>query len=324
MTEDAGQSPRAQKRRAIAFILGATLLWSIPSLAIKYLTTYMDLFTQNLVRFVAASAFLWIVCLAKIPRQVLAPSVLLRVLPAFAAVMIYQYVYTRAFYMRDLMPGLAYMLVKSTVFITAVLSCIFFADERRVVRDRRFLMGAGFSVLGLAGFAVAGMTGSAPAPQAPGAPGGTLMIGLLLILTSAFFWSLYTVPVKRLVRHGSPLVAYTYVCTLMTLVFAAMTLAEGKPHLEVPPGGKGVWMWTVAIASGALCVGAAHVMYYYAIRTLGATVCGTVSLSNTFLPPVLSLFIFGERLNPWGLAAGACLVAGAALTLRAEPVESEQ
>jgi drug/metabolite transporter (DMT)-like permease len=146
----------------------------------------------------------------------------------------------------------------------------------------------------------------------------------LLILTAAFFWSLYTILVKRVVRRGSPLVAYTYVCTLMTLAFAVLSCAQGTRRLDVPAGGMGAWVWTVAVASGALCVGAAHVLYYHAIRTLGTMVCGMVNLANTFLPPLLSVFLFDERLSPWSLASGGLLVAGAAFTLRAEPVESEQ
>ena len=307
-----------ERQKGIAFIVLATVAWSFPALAIKYLTGYMDLYTQNLVRFTSASAMLWAVCLIRSRREALAGAKeLLRVLPAAAAAFAYQYCWVTAFYMRSVLPGMAYLLIKSTVIMTAVLSFAFFRDERSVIRDRRFVIGGALSLIGLSVFVLAAYKAD---PGQASAAGGTLVWGVLLILVSCFFWSLYTVLVKLLVRRGSPLVTYTYVCTLMTFAFAALTALKGEP-VNVPGGLEGAWVWTVAVGSGALCVGAAHVLYYYGIRILGTTVCGTVSLTNTFVPPLLSAFIFDERLLAGHIAAGVVLVIGAAFTLQARPKE---
>lgn len=305
------------RRRSIAFILLATLLWSFPALAVKFLTRYADLYAQNVIRFTSASALLWAVCLVRARREALAGlPILLRVLPATAATFAYQYCYVRALYVPDLLPGLAYLVGKSWVPFTALLSFAFFADERAVIRDWRFLTGVLLALGGVIGL----LPGDGAAAGAgTGVAGGTLGLGLLLIVASSVFWSLYTVLVKLLVRRGSPLVAFTYVCSLLTVAFVLLATLTGESRLDIPDGAEGVAVWAVAIGSGALCIGAAQVFYYYSIRTLGMAVCSTVLLSATFFAPLLSVLLFREQLGARQIVAGLVLIAGCALTIQARP-----
>ena len=305
------------RQRGITFLLCTMVLWSFPTLAIEFLTEYMDLYTQSLVRFTAASVFLWTVCLVRSRKELLAGAwVLLRALPAVLAVFGYQYLVVRALYMKNVLPGLTFMVVRATVLFTAVMSCIFFADERSVMRDRRFIIGALLCLAGLAGFVVIGAGSGAPVDPASGV---ALIWGVLTILASAFCWSLYTILIKLLVRKGSPLVTYTYICTLMTIAFAALTYFKGEPLDKIPGGMRGAWVWIVAVGSGALCVGVGHVCYYYGIRILGTTVCATALLANMFFTPLLSHFIFGERFGWLHVVAGALLIVGSFFTIRARP-----
>ena len=75
----------------------------------------------------------------------------------------------------------------------------------------------------------------------------------------------------------------------------------------------------MAVGSGALCVGAAHVCYYYGIRTLGTAVCATVLLANAFVAPLLSMQWFNERFTAVHVVAGVVLVIGSAFTIHARP-----
>jgi len=305
------------RRRGVAFLFCTMVLWSFPTLAIKFLTGYMDLYTQNLVRFTAASAFLWTVCLVRSRKELLeGAGMLVRLVPAVLAVFGYQWLVVRALYMKNVLPGLTFMVVRSTVLFTAVMSCIFFADERSVMRDRRFIIGALLCIAGLGGFFVIGASSDAPADPASGT---ALVWGVLIILASAFCWSLYTIFIKLLVRKGSPLVTYTYICTLMTAAFAVLTYLNGEPLDRVPGGMRGAWVWIVAAGSGALCVGAGHVCYYYGIRILGTTVCATALLANMFFTPLLSHLIFGEVFGWLHLLGGGLLIAGSFFTIRARP-----
>lgn len=305
-----------EHRRAIVFILLATVFWSFPALAVKFLTRYSDLYAQNVVRFASASVLLWGVCLVRARREALSGlPMLLRVFPATIASFAYQYCYVRALYVPALLPGLAYLVAKLWVPFTAFLSFALFADERSLIRDWRFLTGVVLSLAGVIGL----LPGNVGAEAWARTAGGTLGLGLLLIVASSVFWSLYTVFVKLLVRRGSPLVAFTYVCSLITLAFLLLAVLTGESRFHVPAGAEGVAVCVVAIGSGALCIGAAQVLYYYSIRTLGTVVCSTVLLSATFLAPLLSVLLFGERLGLRQAVAGLVLIAGCALTVQAQP-----
>jgi drug/metabolite transporter (DMT)-like permease len=304
------------RREGILALIGATVLWSFPALAIEFLTGHLDIYTQNAVRIGCAAAFLWGVCLVRSRREALAAARLLpRVLPAFFALLAYQYLYVRALYLEDVLPGLAYMLLKSTVFFTAAMSCVLFADERALWRSGRFRIGATLSVLGVGGFIAIGARVPGNGGSGGGGPG--LLIGVGVLLAAAVFWSLYTVLIKLLVRRGSALVSYTYVCTLLAVAFAALAAANGRPGELIPRDATGWGVLAVAVVSGVACVGLAHVCYYVAIRSLGTTTSGMVMLSNTFLTPLLSMLWFGERITGWHVLAGGTLVAGSAFTLLA-------
>ncbi len=304
------------RRMGVVNILATMVMWGFAAIAIEFLTRYLDLWTQNFARIASAAVFLWAVCLIRSGREFLAqvPRLLVRTAPAFLAFFIYQYLYVRALYMQNVLPGLAYMLLQASVFFTVLLSCILFADERAVVRDRRFQIGAFLSVIGLGGFVVVGLRSD------PGGVGGTpLIVGVLILLSSCIFWALYTVLIKLLVRRGSPLATYTCVCTMMALAFGVLTFTVGEPADLIPRGTIGIWVLLVAFGSGILFVGAAHVTYFHAIRALGATVSGTVLLAGTFLTPVLSVIIFGEVLSVWSILSGIILITGSAYALQARP-----
>jgi drug/metabolite transporter (DMT)-like permease len=297
----------------------AALLWAFPSLAIEFLTEHLDLLTQNAARFVAAAVFLWAVCLIRSRREALAAIRLVpRVLPAFAAVLTYQFLFVRALYLEDVLPGLAYMLLNSTVFFTALASVFLFSDERALWRQRRFQVGALLSASGVGGFVVIGaLLGGDGGNGAAEAGGSGLLIGVVVLLAAAMCWSTYTVLIKLLVRSGSVLVSYTYICTLLAIAFTVLSAVYGRPADLVPRDGTGWLVLLIAVVSGVGCVGLAHVLYYSAIRSLGTTRCGMVMLSNTFLTPLLSMLWFGEILTVWHILAGGTLMAGSAFTLLA-------
>jgi len=307
--------PALSRGAGIACVLLAALAWAFPSMAIKYLTQFTDLYTQNFYRFLSACAVLWAVCLVRFRRETVQEfGVLLRLAPATLACFAYQYVWVRALYMPRLMPGLAYLITHSTVIFNVVLSVLCFADERSVVRDRRFLLGLTLALAGMLGFLPGG-----GAESGAEASGPALVWGVMLVMLGSFFWALYTILIKLLVRRGSPLVAYTYLCTAMLAAFAGLTAVHGDFGALLPSAEIGWAPLVVAVASGAACVGAAHVLYYYAIRTLGTTVCGTTLLASSFLTPLLSAWWFGETFRLLHIIAATVLIAGGMLTLQARP-----
>ena len=310
-----GANHRHSRAAGIAFILLAALSWSFPALAIKHLTKFTDLYTQNFYRFLSACAVLWIICLVRFRRETREElGVLLRLLPAALVCFAYQICWVKALYIKDFMPGLAYLVTKCTVIFNVVLSVAFFADERSIVRDKRFIIGLALALVGMTGFLPTGETS-----DAAGAP---IFWGVVLVMLGSFFWASYTVLIKLLVRRGSPIVAYTYLCTAMLVAFTALTAAKGDFGALLPNAEIGWWPLLIAVASGAVCVGGAHVLYYYGIRALGTTVCGTTLLASSFLTPLFSAWWFDETFRPLHILAATVLIIGGMITLQARPART--
>jgi drug/metabolite transporter (DMT)-like permease len=320
LTPDAEHLPpgSAHSRAAgIVFILLAALAWSFPALAIKHLTKFTDIYTQNFYRFASACAVLWIICLVRFRRETREElGILLRLLPAAVICFAYQICWVKALYIKDFMPGLAYLITKCTVIFNVLLSVAFFADERSIVRDKRFIIGLALALIGMAGFL--------PAGQGDGATTTPIFWGVLLVMLGSFFWALYTVLIKLLVRRGSPIVAYTYLCTAMLIAFTGLTAAFGDFGALLPNAEIGWWPLLIAIASGAICVGGAHVLYYYGIRVLGTTVCGTTLLASSFLTPLFSFWWFDETFQLLHILAAAVLIVGGMIALHARPDKPQE
>ena len=74
----------------------------------------------------------------------------------------------------------------------------------------------------------------------------------------------------------------------------------------------------IMLSSGVLCIGIAHTLYYYALRTLTVSVCATMLLTTPLGTLALSHWLFGEQMTSGQILSGILLLAGGALTLLAK------
>ena len=65
-------------------------------------------------------------------------------------------------------------------------------------------------------------------------------------------------------------------------------------------------------------VGIAHVLYYFALKRIGATIPSLLQLASPVLVLGISRVWFGEALNSWQYVFGVLLLAGAALAVKAQ------
>ena len=80
----------------------------------------------------------------------------------------------------------------------------------------------------------------------------------------------------------------------------------------------GGWQWACVVISGVMCIALGHVLYYAAIKRIGATIPSLVILSQPFAVLAISHVVFEESLNVFQLASGAVLLAGSALAIWAQ------
>jgi len=283
--------------------VGALALWSFGPNFIKYLTEYMDLWTQNFIRYCIACLF-WLPFLAlSIRRGRLDRSIWLRALPPAGTNIIMQSLWAAAFYYID--PAFMVLLTKTSIIWIAGFSLIFFPDERALIKSKRFWAGLGLCVLGVAG--VLYFKGDFTAK-------GTLT-GVVIGLACAFMWGIYTVTVKIAFRDFDSRSGFAVICiyTVLGLGVVAAIFGDVPACMDI-----GVRPWAVVVVSAVLSIALAHVLYYTAIKRIGATIPALVILTQPIPVLAISYFVFGESLNVIQLIFGVILLIGAALAIWAQ------
>ncbi len=299
------------RNRAIFDISMSAFLWGLPPLLIHYFAGYLDAHTQNFWRYASAVVFLWIYGW-KTGQPLFSGRVapLLRTLPTAALVVIYQCGFTLSLYYA--LPALISLLIQLSLVVAIVLSCIFFADERRVVRSPWFLAGACAALGGAVGMVV--FSRQFFAAQSQPAEWRSMAIAVVLISVAAVFWGAYSVAIKWCMRVLPPYPAFANVATFATLGFFALTLLRGKigAFFQMPTA-AGIAL----ILSGVGCIGIAHIFYARAIRQLGVGICNTVILTSPIVASIGSWVFFHERFTALQLASALVLLGGAAAAIRA-------
>ena len=139
-------TPRLLTSLAALSCIGTLICWSSAPLFIKYLTGYLDLWTQNLLRYVAACLFWLPFLLIAAKTGQLPRAVWKRALLPFIPNIIMQNLWAAAFYYID--PGFASLLSTTAFLWVIILSVIFFADERRLSASRLFRLSIVLSIVG--------------------------------------------------------------------------------------------------------------------------------------------------------------------------------
>lgn len=288
---------------AVLSCFGTLICWTSAPLFIKYLTGYLDLWTQNLLRYASACLF-WLPFLIAEIKMGRAPKKIwkLAMLP-FIPNIIMQNLWAAAFYYID--PGFASLLATTAFLWVIVLSIIFFADERRLLSNRRFVLSIILSIAGLSGVTF----------FHPAFGRSYTLIGIVIVVIYGFIWGLYGVSVKIVFRHIDSRVGFSVVSIYTVIALFILTMFMGRPSmcLVMPISG-----WMAVVVSGITGIALGHVFYYSSIRRLGSTTPSLIQLAQPFLVLLISYPLFGESLNVFQWLSGIALVAGSALAITSE------
>jgi len=283
--------------------LGALCFWALGPNFIKYLTRYMDAWTQNLLRYFVACLF-WLPFLAlSVRRKRFDKRIWRRALLPAAANIVMQSLWAAAFYYID--PAFMVLLTKTTIVWIAGFSLVFFPEERTLAKSRRFWLGLGLCVVGVVGVLYF---------KDDFAARGT-MVGVVIGLAAAFMWGVYTVTVRMAFRDIDSRTGFSVISIYTVVGLAGFALAFGKLGDCL---NMGVKPWAVVVGSAVMCIALAHVLYYAAMRRIGATIPALVILAQPFAVLAISYVVFGESLNVLQLVFGAALLVGAGLAVWAQ------
>ncbi|MFC1635430.1 DMT family transporter, partial [Planctomycetota bacterium] len=277
--------------------------WSLGPIFIKYLTGYLDCWTQNLLRYSVAALFWLPFLILSIKSKSLDTRVWRRALVPGAANVIMQSLWAAAFYYVG--PAFMVLLTKTNIFWIATFSLILLPEERPLIKSKRFWAGLILSAIGLIGVMVY---------KVDLAEAKTIR-GIIIALAAAFMWGVYTVSARIAFREidsrqgFSVLSIYTVVgLALFALPFGNL---KGCVHL-------GAWQWACIVISGVTAIAFAHTLYYVAMRRIGATIPALVILAQPMVVLGISNAVFDESLNAVQLFFGLILLSGAALAIWAQ------
>lgn len=296
-------STRSFDSLAALSCLGTLICWSSTPLFIKYLTGYLDLWTQNLLRYTVAVLF-WLPFLLADAKAGRVPKIVWkRALLPFIPNIIMQTLWAAAFYYID--PGFASLLATTAFLWIILLSIVFFADERRLLGSRLFQLSIVLSVIGLAGVMF----------FHPAFASSYTIAGIVIILLYGLAWGFYAVAVKVTLRGIDSRIGFSVISIYTLGALFILTLFTGQPHdcLKMPASG-----WAATVVSGIVGIALGHVLYYISIRRLGAMVPSLVQLAKPFAVVAVSYLVFGESLNILQWIFGIILVAGSAVAILAE------
>jgi len=283
--------------------LGALSFWSLGPIFIKYLSGYLDSWTQNLLRYSVACLF-WLPFLffsirtkrldARVWRRALAPA---------AANIVMQSLWAAAFYYIG--PAFMVLLTKTNIIWIAGFSLIFFAEERTLVKSKRFWTGLTLSAIGLIGV----MYFKVDLAEV------RTVTGVVIALAAALMWGVYTISVRIAFRQIDSRSGFSVISIYTVAGLGVAALLFGRP---ADCAQMGAWQWACVVISGILCIALAHVLYYAALRRIGATVPALVILAQPFVVLAISRTVFAESLSVIQLLFGAALLAGSGLAIWAQ------
>ncbi|MDI9432393.1 MAG: DMT family transporter [Planctomycetota bacterium] len=283
--------------------LGALCCWSIGPIFIKQLTGYVDSWTQNALRYTVACLFwlpvlLYLMRAGKFDRR----TWRLALLP-FAVNIGMQSLWAMTFYY--ISPAFATLLTKTSVLWVTAFSLMFFVDERPLARSRLFWVGLALSMMGLCGVLC----------FKPDFTAVHSFRGIAIALVYAIVWGAYAVCVKVRLKDVDSRCAFAVISLYTTVMLWMAAILFGRP---AQVASLDVSAWTAVVVSAITAIALGHVLFYTAIKRIGATIPSLVILAQPFVVFSISRVVFDERLTLPQLVFGVLLLVGAGLSVRAQ------
>lgn len=281
-----------------------SLCFGVPGpLIIKYIAAYMDFWTQNFLRY-AVTVLVILPLVWFSPQKNLFNKDLWRKTILIAIInILMQCFFGAAFYYID--PAFITLLSRSSVLWTISLALLFFKDERPLLKSYSFWASFFIVIIGVIGVTAFKHDFSTR----------TSIIGIILTLGFAFFWAVYTIMIKALLKNEDSTVSFGIVSVYTTVGLGILAFCFGKPASSL---NFSLNVWSLLILSSLTSIFASHVTFYSAIKRIGSSIPTLVSLAHPFLVLVFSHIIFNEYLNAAQWFFGILLIAGAALAIKAQ------
>jgi len=272
-------------------------------LIIKYIAPYMDFWTQNFLRYVAAVITMLPFVLLSSKTHIYSKELWRKTLLIAVINIFMQCCWGAAFYYIN--PAFITLLSKSSVLWTVSISLFFFADERPLIKSPAFWVSFCIVIIGIFGVTFFKQDFSTSAS----------VIGIVLTLGFAFSWAIYTIAIKALLKKEDSMTSFAIVSVYSAIGLGILAFWFGKPTqcVDFSPN-----IWLLLILSSLTSITISHITLYASIKRIGSTISTLVVLAQPFLVLLVSGPLFNERLIAAQWFFGLLLIAGAALAIKAQ------
>jgi drug/metabolite transporter (DMT)-like permease len=186
-------------------------------------------------------------------------------------------------------PGTASLLAQTTTLFALVLSIVW-------LHERLAPLEIGGALIALSGVFIIAFQ-----------PGDYLRLGSLLVLISAFMYSLHAAIVKR---HGGDMdFGNFFLFRVASVSFFLLIFTLGRGQLMWPEGEA--WFWLILI--GTVDVVFSRVLYYLTLRRLQMSFHTIILTLSPVLTILWSLVLFGVRPTTIGIIGGIAVLSGVAI-----------
>ncbi|MHC4915521.1 MAG: DMT family transporter [Planctomycetota bacterium] len=293
-------------------MIAATIIWAWPMIFVRYVkvNTTPDgsetaLFTPHALNFWRyASAALTVTTIALITGRRDFAAVFRRFwVPLVLGVMLatFQMIWVFGVYLVPASYGA--LVIRVTMIFSLLLSYLFFAEERKVIRSVSFLLSA---AVGLGSTACIVLFDDDFSTT--GARRDALVAGTLIFLVSSFLWSVYAVTIRKIARKTKALPTFASTVLVATIILAVPAVWEGELGVMWDRNVSGANVQLAVFFSGALCIGITNSLYYQSMKLIGVAYTALVGLAAPFLTGFFAWLVLGERLNTWQWTFGSILV----------------
>lgn len=282
--------------KGLLSLIVTAIAWSWPNVLIRLLRTDFDIFTQSLYRYASASLFLFLVdiCFARKLSKNVISNIKVLIIPAMIMTL-HQIFFTAGLFKTPAV--MSSLLGRLNAIFIPTLSCIFYEDERMIVKNRNFLIGTLIALSGVTGV-IMGKGNSLE---------GEFNIGTVFVMLGTLFWSIYAVYIKKIVRSIDPLSIIFYVSLISTIFFVPIALKYGdvRSITRVSLDTK-----LILFGSGILGIGVGNLFYYHAVKHVGTSISSTFFLILPFTVGALAFIILGEMLTMIQMISGLISILG--------------
>lgn len=281
-------------------VLCCIACWGAIPVILRELRTDIDSWTANGFRYPMAAVLYWPFLLVAfrngtLNRQLLADAAI----PATLSFLGQNFWAMCPYYLPASAIG---FFVRSSLIWSLIAAAVWFPDERKLIRNRWFIVGVVLSAAGC---------GLLSWPDENLQTGITAK-GIVFILTASLFFALYGVSVRACLMRHNPLVGFGVVAQGVALgTFTLMLLLGDYNQVrDLPPR-----QFQLLIASSLLGIALGHFFLYSAVKRVGAALSSAFQTATPLVTAGLAMLFLDEQMTSLGWLGAVTLLFGGGFLL---------